>query len=390
MLKNNTIAGVILALLLLFFVAGVTHLFLLRFESGDVYPAYSSLRSDPLGTGALFESLKNLDGVAVQRNYQPLKAITLEPQTTLFYLGASAASFEPASENMQAVFDRLFQSGGRLVLTFLPVTKKYEPKADRDLPKKKESTGSRSRYTHWGIGLAYKETLPIIDDKHQPIEAASSRKGLPPAISWHTNLYFELFDPSWETLYSHNGRALIVERDYGQGSIVMCADSFFVSNEALRSERHPGLLVWLVGGNSRMLFDEAHLGIYKQPSVAQLIRRHRFHWFFAVLAILAILFVWKSAAYFVPPSDNEAPESTQVLSAKDYLQGLVALLRRHIPEHHILPVCAREWEATLKKVKNPRPALLETISRLAGRKPSGSKKRRDPVAEYRAISKMMD
>jgi len=101
LLKNNTIAGVILALLLLFFVAGVTHLFLLRFESGDVYPAYSSLRSDPLGTGALFESLKNLDGVAVQRNYQPLKAITLEPQTTLFYLGASAASFEPASENMQ-------------------------------------------------------------------------------------------------------------------------------------------------------------------------------------------------------------------------------------------------------------------------------------------------
>ena len=39
------------------FVAGLIQLFLLRFKAGDVYPAYSSLRSDPLGTQVLFESL---------------------------------------------------------------------------------------------------------------------------------------------------------------------------------------------------------------------------------------------------------------------------------------------------------------------------------------------
>ena len=35
------------------FVFGLVRLFELRFEVGDVYPAYSSLRSDPLGAMAL-------------------------------------------------------------------------------------------------------------------------------------------------------------------------------------------------------------------------------------------------------------------------------------------------------------------------------------------------
>ena len=39
------------------FVLGVIYLFLLRFEAGDVYPPYSSLRADPLGTMAWYESL---------------------------------------------------------------------------------------------------------------------------------------------------------------------------------------------------------------------------------------------------------------------------------------------------------------------------------------------
>ena len=94
MQKNKTIAGVVMALLLLFFVVGVAHLFVLRFETGDVYPAYSSLRSDPLGTRALYESLENIDGIAVHRNYQLLESLTFEPQTTLFYLGTTADEFD--------------------------------------------------------------------------------------------------------------------------------------------------------------------------------------------------------------------------------------------------------------------------------------------------------
>ena len=44
------------------FAVGITKLFLLRFEAGDVYPPYSSLRADPLGTMVLYKAWRNCRG----------------------------------------------------------------------------------------------------------------------------------------------------------------------------------------------------------------------------------------------------------------------------------------------------------------------------------------
>ena len=52
------------------FAFGIVQLFKLRFEVGDIYPAYSSLRSDPLGVMAFYESLGNLKGISVRRDHQ--------------------------------------------------------------------------------------------------------------------------------------------------------------------------------------------------------------------------------------------------------------------------------------------------------------------------------
>jgi hypothetical protein len=382
--RNKTIAGAVMALLLLFFVGGVTHLFVLRFESGDVYPAYSSLRSDPLGTRALYESLENIDSLSVSRNYHLLKSVTYEPHTTFFYLATSADGFNWVPKELIDAFDRLTQSGGRLVLTFLPVTKNFERKADKSSVKNKDLQVQIKE--HWGIAAAFKDILPVKEEKHLAVEARATREDLPPVISWHTNLYFDLFDGAWHTLYSYEGRPLIVERPFGKGSILVCADTYFVSNEALWSERHPRLLVWLIGGHSNIIFDEAHFGIYKQPSVAQLIRRYRFHWFFAALAVLALLFVWKSAAYFVPPAADDAPDGADVVSEKDYIQGLIALLRRNIAGNQILQVCAKEWVQTFKKSKRIRSVTLERVRALEGSRTADSKKGKEPVNGYREIS----
>jgi hypothetical protein len=389
------------ALLLLFFIVGVAHLFRLRFETGDVYPVYSSLRSDPLGTRALYESLENSGGIAVGRNYHLLESLTFDPQTTFFYLGVAAGEFDSVPKEMIAAFDRLTQAGGRLVLTFLPVIENNERKTEKRFVEKKGPVRNRSKTKdsgqdslvsvkeHWGIGVAFKDYLPVKDAKHPAINATSNRRDLPPVISWHTNLYFDLFDDAWKTIYSFEGLPLIVEREYGNGSILVSSDSFFMSNEALWSERHPQLLVWLIGGHSNIIFDEAHFGIYKQPSVAQLIRHYRFHWFFAALAVLALLFVWKSAAYFVPPAADDALNGADVVSEKDYTQGLIALLRRNIAGNQILQVCAGEWEQTFKKSKRTRAAALEGLRGLAENGSTGSKKSKDPVKEYRKISKLI-
>ena len=42
------------------FLYGVITLLIMRFQVGDVYPPYSSYRSDPLGTKAFYEALNLL------------------------------------------------------------------------------------------------------------------------------------------------------------------------------------------------------------------------------------------------------------------------------------------------------------------------------------------
>ncbi|MEJ2170862.1 MAG: hypothetical protein P8X90_35680, partial [Desulfobacterales bacterium] len=105
------------------FILGVFKLFLLRFEAGDVYPAYSSLRSDPLGSRAFCSSLENINGSRVSRNYHRLQEIEFKKNTAFFIIGSSVFDADSVSAEWLQVFERLTDAGGRLVLSFLPVEK---------------------------------------------------------------------------------------------------------------------------------------------------------------------------------------------------------------------------------------------------------------------------
>jgi hypothetical protein len=397
--KTNTIQSVLLALLLIAFMFGVGHLFVLRFQTGDVYPAYSSLRSDPLGTRVLYESLENLGDIGLGRNYRFLHSLKPETDTTLFYLGISADDYDPVPQELIEVFDRLTQSGGRLVVSFLPINRRHEktakPKKEPESQKVKNvecrEKSQKNRLIpikkHWGIGFEFNQNLPVKDGSYLALDAVSNRRDLPPIISWHSNLYFDLRDKSWQVLYTSAGHPVMIERPFGKGSLVMCADSFFISNEALRSERHPQLLVWLLGHNAKIIFDETHFGIYTQPSVAALLRHYRFHWVFLVLTVMALLFVWKNAVYFVPPRKDNVPSGADVVSDKDYTRGLIAMLRRNIPDNEILQVCGQEWERTFKKDKRVRSAGFRRVKEILQTQALSSKKRMDAAHGYRKISR---
>jgi len=427
--KNSTIRSFALVLLLIGMLTGVIHLFILRFQTGDIYPAYSSLRSDPLGTRAFYESLGNFKAIAVQRNYQLLSSLKFEPHTTFFYLGAKVVDNDLMPQNLNETFQRLTQSGGRLVLSFLPVLKKVtekpclsdkdngedknDLKSDRDNPMQKPTCENKSETAResdtdkeenrsfkkgasenqlvsikekWRIGFNFNENLPVKDEKYLALDAVSLRPNLPAAVSWHSNLYFDLVDDSWQTIYSVDGNPVIVERPMGQGTLVLCADSFFISNEALRSERHPQLLVWLLGRPGKIIFDETHFGIYKHPGVAGLLRHYRFHWFFGSLSLLALLFVWKNAVYFVPPRQDDTPAGADVVSEKDYTRGLIALLRRNFAANKILEVCGQEWQKTFKTDRRILTGAAEHIENILRSESQSSKKKTDPAEEYRKIS----
>jgi hypothetical protein len=112
-LRNKALLFAIL--LAVVFAAGLTEIFLLRFESGEVYPEYSSLRSDPRGTRAFFESLALVPGLEVRRHREPLSTLK-NFDGTLFYLGVS-----PKSNIEEAT--KIAAGGARVVLGFLPPDK---------------------------------------------------------------------------------------------------------------------------------------------------------------------------------------------------------------------------------------------------------------------------
>src|SRR5436189_6446428 len=78
----------VLLVVLAGFTFGLVQLFNLRFESGDNYPPYSSLRADPLGSKALYESLGHL--MPARRHLQPLSRLGDGRDATLIWLGEDA------------------------------------------------------------------------------------------------------------------------------------------------------------------------------------------------------------------------------------------------------------------------------------------------------------
>src|SRR5438874_6418717 len=111
-------ALLILLLVLAGFGYGLTRLFKLRFESGDIYPAYSSFRTDPLGTRAFYESLDRL--LAAERNFKPLLRMESGRDTALFVLGLAPGQLRLSEVEVKDL-EQYVLSGGRLVISFYPI-----------------------------------------------------------------------------------------------------------------------------------------------------------------------------------------------------------------------------------------------------------------------------
>jgi hypothetical protein len=423
----------ILIVILTAFGYGVVTLFLLRFDAGDVYPPYSSLRSDPLGSRALYQSLAQLKSVSVQRNYRKLSTVRSAADTTLFYLGSNVQQWRMIPQELVRTFDRLAVSGGRLIIAFRPAVENPdsslrpsadkrstaekcrcpEPAAETDDPapqhepgndtpdeagisqdsekeiNRPQETAEDTRYIsprkHWGVDFRFFEQPNLLQDAAAVADAGIDPRL--PAVSWHSRLYFQTRSPKWKTIYTVNEKPVILQRDMGAGSIILCADSYFFSNEALRDERHPGLLAWFAGANASLVFDESHLGVVKTPGVAALVRNYRLHWFFLAVVLLFTLYVWQNAKPFIPYSTDSRQETAyDYASEKDYTQGLISLLRRNVPTRQLLTTCFTEWKKSAPDIKRMTTDQLKRIEAQVASIDSGAKKQIDPVKTYRAIS----
>jgi len=391
------------------FAAALYNLFALRFSSGDVYPAYSSLRADPLGTRALYESLELMPGRQSRRLLGPLPT---EPQgagTTLLLLGCDVVQFHEVTKREANALEQFASLGGRVVVTFAPertvplrasariTGTNAPPQLRRGLgnppptPEQKNPRFSEaSLRERWSFDVEYAALKFDADGKPKP-EVVSRQPGapteLPDTLSWHTSVAFRNLGDPWRTIYSRSGKPVILERDWGRGSLVLVADSYAFSNQAMRLERQTSFVLWCLGNSRGVWFDETHLGVEESPGMATLARRYRLVGFALGLLVLAGLFVWQTATSFLPRSEAGSPADGE-LAGRESAAGFVNLLRRGVAPGELLDVCFQEWAKTAK-----RDGISDARIQQARDRMSAESIRRDsernPVQAYRDLTVLL-
>jgi hypothetical protein len=383
--KSTRIHSIILIGLLGLFLVGMIELFQMRFQSGDIYPVYSSLRTDPLGTKAYYDALAAMPGLSVTRNYKPLPK--LESSSALFLLGVNRYAVDFIEDAEVKTLESFISGGGRLVMTFLPSRgeaqkKEVENKERRKLPEKKRMVSLAER---WGFRLS--SVKPEGGTKPETVSVANNYQ-LPASITWHSIVSFDVLDIAWETIYQSAEKPVMIERRYGKGTIVLATDTYFVSNEAILKERHSDLLAWLAGPQKSIIFDETHNGIFENPGVTSLFRKYGLHGVFAGFLILGVLFIWKNSISLVPRHAKEDDESDNITTGRDHLSGFISLLRRNVPPREVLSVCVQEWKKGLRKGAVPKEKI-ERIEKEVEAFRDRSVKSEVQVDAYKSITKIL-
>jgi hypothetical protein len=396
------------------FVFGLVRLFQLRFESGDIYPPYSSLRADPLGTMALRESLEALPGLSVRQDFSDANQLPEGRATTYLHLAARTYEWRWIDEDIFTEIDRFMIEGGRLVVTFHPEATEpvrfFDPDgrmaAEKAARQRRDGSDARrqkrkkapdeedesvpmiSLRERWGVEFAFAR---LAQDEHNtlvpvPVENATDLM-LPETLEWHTATVFTNVAPPWRIIYTRGTNPVVMERRFGAGSIVMATDSYFLSNEAMRKDRHPDFLAWLIGTSRNVVFDEAHFGIVETQGVATLLRKYRLHWLAGGLLLLAGLFIWKNSMSLVP-APEDAERQTHV-AGKDAVSGFVNLLRRNVPPAELLNVCFAEWTKSLRHSAAHTISAVDRAQTVMEKEIARPERAREPVKAYREICRVL-
>jgi len=421
--RSSTVIWLAGLIVVVAFAAGIVRVFSLRFEAGDIYPAYSSLRADPIGTKILYEAIDSCEGLSATRKFTSVDEMRDGSVFTLFYLGSSQLDSQYVYSETAASLNSFVRRGGRVVMTFLPRNWMLAPEGEDETgeegepaedPAEDEMDGDEEKEEKeeeeeeeeeedeederekdyvlldewWGLALA-----------DEPVTALSAAtvgtnyldSGLPQSISCHTSMFFTDLDPSWRVVYSRLDMAVIIERSIGRGTIVLSAPTFFVSNEAMRDERHPGLLAWLAGPHERVVFDEYRHGLAETVGIATLARRYRLHWLGAGLVCLAGLFFWQNGIGLVPASSPGARTGRGVIArGKGSASGLVNLLRRNVASADILHTCIDEWRKSAARTGPNADADLARAREIADRERNLPPGKRIIAKAYKEISGLLD
>ncbi len=396
---NNRAAILVMLVCGALFALGLYQLFRLRYEVGDVYPEYSSLRADPLGTMILYESLQKSPGISVRRDFAEANTLPDGRRTTYLHLAASRLEWNEAPEELVRELERFLTQGGRLVVAFAPETTApaslRAPVVTTTPPPKKQSQRAQEQLLkrtslakRWGADFSFRQLDLSTRGAHAPVRVTRQADlPLPQHLHWHSGMVFANVDEAWHTIYARGTNAVLLERRFGPGSIVLASDSYFFSNQAQNQDRHADLLAWFIASGSHVIFDEAHLGIVESTGVADLMRRYRLHALAIGVLLLAGLFIWKNSVSFVPPFPEQTGET--IVSGRDAVSGLVNLLRRNLDERDLLRLCFDEWTKALVHIGSHSINRVDQAQAILEAEHARARADQDPLRAYRQICEVL-
>ena len=378
-MKRSVVSGIVLVSMLLALLGGVAWMIHLRFESGDAYPRGSSMRADPLGAKALYESYGSLTGVRVERNYQPFSEKEELPNDSVLML----LNMRGGSMHQLAQYDSIYRfvsSGGRVIVALNPTDIAYRyldsegdflddddengendtsavadgaiesPEGEAaEVEPEGEEAGRRSAFARrasaneqrlWG-------ELALLHGAHEGGDALPTdpaiQSGLVSTLPWREGGVLGELSDAWVPLYQIGEEVVVAERALGQGSVVVMTDDYLYSNEALLKHRYVDLLAWSLGEKTHVIFDETHLGVAETTGIAVLMRRYRLGGFFLGFAALVALIVWRGTSPLLPPHVGRT-KGNVVLAEHSTEAGMSDLVRRSVPASELPVEAYRQWK----------------------------------------------
>ena len=416
-MKATTVSIVVLTVTLALLGAGLSKLIHLRFETGDSYPVGSSLRPDPLGTKVLFESFAALPDLAVERNFTPLNEWKdISPNATLLMANTWGWSMYELAEYES--IREFVRSGGRLVIAMNTDRVAYRYLEGEEEDNKEEDTkqpegsasddavDSEENEVADDEELAFRRKaksdqkefwgeLSLIHGKRNEYSAQLSGPSfstLPVELPWRKGGALEGLGDLWLPVYEVEEEVVAAERRYGEGSIAVLTDDYLLSNEGLLKHRFSGLLIWVIGSNKTLIFDETHLGVSETTGIAKLIRRYRLSGFFVALFALWLLVVWRGASPLLPPFANRTGEDV-ILADHSSEAGLADLVRRSVPLSKMPAEAFRKWKATFIKTETDRryyAAELEEAETILSEQAAASALRTHPLQTHLRIKSIIN
>lgn len=374
-----------------------------RLQDGDIYPHYSSLRSDPLGTSALYESLEGVEGLSVRRNIKHLNQLGyLDSETCLLLVGYPRDEFPEIRAPKDSPVMKAVREGGRLVIAMNPrlVGRSFRPvrsQEEDDWFERRRKLRERKIREEQGAGEDSEDKSSTeveedqddseLDEEEEEFEEAMS-EALGPRLTaklgfdiqdeveeerpdsgwevtpgesistetlpkelplWYSPYRFETSAKPWRTVLEVDEKPVVIERPFGKGAIVVASDSFFLSNEALHFGAEPGFLLWLLGGKTKIVFDETIHGTQETGGAMKLIRRYRLHGFLFGLMAFVALWAWRSASPLSPGSEaleRGLIDGRGVVAGEDTGDGFINLLRRSVSSKALLRQCLSTWKTS--------------------------------------------